>query len=121
MKEPEAPDLGPLDPRNEADRWDRMVSSIMARCALELRRRQNAPSVGVFDGLLAWSRPALATAAALALLSLLALSQLEARRSLSPSVAYFKSPNMPEPMTLMLEEGEAPSMLDMLVLSEREN
>jgi hypothetical protein len=117
MKEPEAPDLTPLDPRFEADRWDRMVSTIMARCALELRRRQNAPSLGVFDGLLAWSRPALATAAALALLSLVALSQLETRTSLAQSVAYIQSPNMPEPLTILLEEGEAPSMLDMLFLA----
>jgi hypothetical protein len=121
MREPEAPDLGPLDPGSEADRWDRMVSIIMARCAPELRRRQNVPNLGVFDGLLAWSRPALATAAALALLSLLALTQLENRTARAQSVAYMKSPNMPEPMTIMLEEGEAPSMLDMLVLSEREN
>jgi hypothetical protein len=117
MREPEAPDLGPLDPRTETERWDRMVSAIMTRCAVELKRRQHAPSVGIFDGLLAWSRPALATAAALAALSLLALTQFDGGGSLAQSVAYFRSPDMPEAMTIMLEEGEAPSMLDMFVLA----
>jgi hypothetical protein len=114
MREPEAPDLRPLDPRSQSERWDRMVSTIMARCATELRRRQTAPSIGVFDGLLAWSRPALATAAALAALSLAALAQQDNVPGESP--VFIWSAVLPAPVEAWLQEGQPPTMLDMFVL-----
>lgn len=115
MREPEAPDLRPLDPRNQLEHWDRMVATIMARCAIELRRRQIAPSIGVFDGLLAWSRPALATAAALAALSLAALAQQD-KAPLEANPTFIWSAALPAPVEAWLQEGQPPSMLDMFVL-----
>ena len=115
MREPEAPDLGPLDPRIQTERWDRMVSNIMARCAVELRRRQNAPVLGVLDGLLAWSRPALAAAAALAALSLVALARQDnAANETNPTFIW--SAALPAPVEAWLQEGQPPTMLDMFVL-----
>src|SRR5688500_17722157 len=117
MMESDRQDLSPLNPRTATDRWERMVTNIMERSALELRRRRVAPQdVSIFDGLLAWTRPALATAAALALMSLIALSQLRTQ-PVSAQSAYFRSANLPPAVTVMLEEGEAPSVLDLLVMS----
>ncbi|MGH7469042.1 MAG: hypothetical protein ACRENP_13890 [Longimicrobiales bacterium] len=118
MREPERPDLTPLDPRREPDRWERMVRHIMARSTGELQRRQAAGVFGLFDGLLAWSRPALATAAALTALSLFALSQLESR---AQPTLFIRSASIPAAMSVWIEEGQPPSMLDLIVLANGEN
>jgi hypothetical protein len=120
MREPERPDLSPLDPRVDVDRWERLVRRIMTRSAAELQRRQAAGVFGLFDGLLAWSRPALATAAALAALSLLALSQLKTPTLAQPAT-FIRSAAIPAPMSVWLEEGQPPSMLDLIVLTNGEN
>jgi hypothetical protein len=117
MREPERLDLSPLDPRRDTQRWEQLVRQIMARSAAELQRRQAAGMFGLFDGLLAWSRPALATAAALALLSLIALSRLEA----PTMTTFFRSQSMPDEMSVWLEEGQPPSILDLIVLRNGEN
>lgn len=122
MFEPERQDLSALTPPTE--RFERMVAHIMEHSALELRRRaavMRAPSFGLFDGLLAWSRPALATAAMLALLSVIALSQLDRSSGVQGQSAYFRSAALPEPVEVYLEEGQAPTVLDMLVLDKEEN
>jgi hypothetical protein len=116
MKEPERLDLDALDPRRDHERWERMVRQIMTRSSAELQRRQGSAVFGLFDGLVAWSRPALATAAALAALSLVALSQVRTTPAIAQT-AYFRTADLPAPMTVMLEEGEAPSVLDLLVMS----
>ena len=117
MREPDRPDLSPLDPRRDPQHWEMMVRRIMARSAAELQRRQMAGHFGLFDGLLAWSRPALATAAALALLSLIALSRGE-----TPAMTTFiRSPAMPVEVSVWLEQGQPPSMLDLIVLRNGEN
>jgi hypothetical protein len=121
MREPEALDLSPLDPRPETERWDGLVASIMARCAGELQRRQSQRRLGVFDGLLAWTRPALATAAALAALSLVALSRNESLTSNDDSSTFIWSARLPAPVEVWLQEGQPPTMLDMLVLDSGEN
>jgi hypothetical protein len=121
MKEPEALDLGPLDPRPDAERWEAMVAGIMSRCAAELQRRQNLRNTGVFEGLLAWTRPALATAAALALLSLVALSRNESLAAGDASTTFIWSARLPAPVEVWLQEGQPPTMLDMLVLDSGEN
>jgi hypothetical protein len=116
MREPERLDLSALDPTRDQERWERMVGQIMWRSKAELQRRQGAPAFGLFDGLVAWSRPALATAAALTLLSLAALAR-QGSTSTMLQTAYFESSGMPEEMSMMLEEGEALSTLDLMVLS----
>ena len=117
MREPDRSDLSALDPQRDAQHWERMVRQIMARSAVELHRRQQAVRFGLFDGLLAWARPALATAAALALLSLLSLT-----RGQTPAMSTFiRSPAMPVEVSVWLEEGQPPSMLDLIVLRNGEN
>jgi hypothetical protein len=56
-------DLGPLDPSRDAARWQRRIETIATEA---LRRRRRAH--GLVQELLVWSRPALAVAAALAVL-----------------------------------------------------
>jgi hypothetical protein len=116
MREPERFDLSALDPSRDSDRWELMVRQIMWRSTAELQRRQSSAVFGLFDGLVAWARPALATAAALAAISLVAMSQFR-----SPTVVtettYFQSPDLPAQVAVMLEEGQTLSMLDLLVMS----
>src|SRR5262245_4369133 len=119
MREPERPDLSALDPRRDGKRWEGMVRQIMARSLIELQRRQGSGVTGLFDGLLIWARPALATAAALALLSLIALSQLETSGA-TPQATFIRSASIPAPMSVWLEEGQPPNMLDLIILADGE-
>lgn len=128
MFEPERQDLSGLTPSRE--RIERMVAHVMMQSAGELRRRaaqvrvSSLQSFGLFDGLLAWSRPALATAAMLAALSLVALSQFERSTAGSEAPAfrsYFQTASLPAPVELWMQQGEAPSALDVMVVSDGEN
>jgi hypothetical protein len=116
MREPERLDLSALDPRRDPERWEQMVRQIMWRSSAELQRRQGSAVFGLFDGLVAWSRPALAAAAALAALSLVTLSQFRPPTVVTQAT-YFQSPGLPAQVAVMLEEGQALSMLDLLVMS----
>ena len=58
-------DLGPLDPRRDAERWDALLRRTRAAAAPELARRRFAS--GPTAPLARWVRPALAMAAALVL------------------------------------------------------
>ena len=116
MREPERFDLSALDPSRDSDRWELMVRQIMWRSTPELQRRQNSAAFGLFDGLVAWSRPALTAAAALAVISLVALSQFQTPPVVTQTT-YFQSPDLPAQVAVMLEEGETLSMLDLLVMS----
>lgn len=114
MIDPEGLDLSPLDPQLDAQRWERMVSGIMSRATFELRRRAAAARVPTpLDSLVAWMRPALATAAVLALLSLLALFRA-GERGYHPRM-FFESADLPVPVTIWLEGGQAPTASDLLV------
>jgi hypothetical protein len=124
MHEPERQDLTSLD--LGGDRFERVVANIMERSQFELRRRAAAPRVTGFsllDGLLGWSRPALATAAALAAVSLVALSQLDRPTDADGEAAYFLSSSLPVPVQEWLEDGEAPGVGDGFgfVIASREN
>ena len=120
MHEPERQDLTTLE--LHPDRVERMVAHVMEHSQLELRRRQRAAAgsrFGVFDGLLAWSRPALATAAMLALMSLVALQQFKPREATDNTFIW--SASLPAPVEVWLEEGQPPTMLDMIVLGTEDN
>ena len=124
MHEPERNDLTSLD--LSPDRVERMVVHIMERTAFELRRRQQAavralPHMSVLDGLIGWARPALATAAALALISLAALSRLERHVPSTDDPAFFQSAALPAPVQEWLEEGQPPSVVDMFAVADGEN
>ena len=120
MRDPERPDLSALDWQS-SDRWERMIAQIMARSATELQRRRVAGTFGLFDGLLAWARPALATAAALALLSAFALARVGSTDGIETDPAFFRSASLPGPIEAWLEAGEPPTVLDLFVLTSGEN
>jgi hypothetical protein len=63
MKGADKIDFGPLDPSRDAQRWQRMVSSVAERAFARRRLPRSIPLQ-----LLSWARPTLAVAAALALL-----------------------------------------------------
>ena len=124
MSDPERNDLSSLD--LQADRVERMVSTILERAAFELKRRQRAgvltlPGMSVLDGLLGWARPALATAAALAVISLAALSRLDRVVPAGDDAAFFQSAALPAPVQVWLEEGQPPSVVDLFAVADGEN
>ena len=109
MMDPERPDLSAFE-WDDSTRWDRMVKHIMWRSTAELERRRLAGSFGLFDGLLAWARPALATAAALTLISLYELTQQgETNSGSNLPGAFFRSAALPGPLQTWLEAGEPPT------------
>jgi hypothetical protein len=119
MMDPERPDLSAFE-WDDAARWERMVKHIMWRSSAELERHRLAGTFGLFDGLLAWARPALATAAALTLISLYALLQSEAGPGASLSGAFFRSAALPGALETWLEAGEPPTA-NFIVLPGGEN
>lgn len=106
-------DLSPLDPRGDPERWERMVAGIMARAAL--------PAAVVIRGpwmaLAAWSRPALAAAAAVAALSLVTLraTPRPAEAAPEPAVTVVEALDVPRPMADWIVEGREPRRSDLLV------
>ena len=122
MHEPERQDLTTLV--LQPDRAERMVAHVMEHSQLELRRRQRASAgsrFGLFDGLLTFSRPALATAAMLALLSLVALQQAPKAAPTADNNTFIWSASLPAPVEVWLEEGQPPTVLDMIVLGTEDN
>ena len=72
-------DLGPLDPARTASRWEQMIEQTTARAlaaassssgaVVPLRKSTHEAPASVFEQLLVWWRPALAVAAAFALVA----------------------------------------------------
>ena len=82
MSPEERIDFGPLDPARDRQRWERLIASTTAR-ALASRR-----PVSFAVEFLAWARPALAIAAALALLVWTAAVFGRAARATQPEPAF---------------------------------
>jgi hypothetical protein len=103
--EQEKVDLSALDPSRDSARWNRLVDSITRR-ALEARRRR----ISVPYQLLAWARPAVAMAAAFAVVVLVgaSISRLSARSS---EVATAKPAVM---LSIWAATGNRPSTASMI-------
>lgn len=72
-------DFAQLDPSTNVERWDLLVQSIADQALMRFRQRRTIPMQ-----LLAWSRPALAVAAAAAVICS-SIAALSARTSPTPS------------------------------------
>ena len=121
MRDPERPDLSAFE-WDYTQRRERMVTHILGRTATELERRRQAGTFGLFDGLLIWARPALATAAVLALISLYALShQAQAGSAGGLSGAFFRSASLPGPLQAWIEAGEPPTANYIVLTAGGEN
>ena len=101
-------DLSPLDPRRDPERWERMVSGILARAALAPR--------GPWGWLAAWRRPALAAAALISAVSLGTLWWAE--RAAAPAQngqTVVDALDVPRPVSDWIVEGRSPGLNDLYV------
>src|SRR5687767_5862911 len=99
MSDSDRPDLRALGYGIEAERWERMIGGIMGRAAFELQRRARLSAVrapSAIENLVAWMRPALATAAVVAVLSLLALTR--GPEGAPQPATYFGGGQLPTPV-----------------------
>jgi hypothetical protein len=87
------------------ERSEQMVQQILARCADELAHRKRLEEFTIFDGLLAWTRPALALAATLVLLSLGVLAR---QSRASNTLPLFHAASLPPAAESWLLEGASP-------------
>jgi hypothetical protein len=110
-------DLSPLDPAIEAERWANLLHRVNAAAAPELARRASSP--GSMLILAQWTRPILAVAAVLALVSL-SIFRLTLPASDVAGVASFaEALGFPTPVAEWLTEGRAPVEDDLLLALER--
>lgn len=109
-------DLRPLDPTLDRERWERRIATLTALAAPELARRATAET-GPALVLLGWFRPALATAATLALCAGAALAMLLQSSAPEPATpampAMAEALRLPAPVALWLGEEQAPSVADL--------
>jgi hypothetical protein len=107
------PDLAPLSPRLDPDRWRRMVEGIEAAVAPELDRRARAQESGLLMLLSGWARPAFAVAGALASAAVLVLVlQRPGRGAVPEGVA--DELGYPPAVSAWVEAGYSPSPEELL-------
>jgi hypothetical protein len=116
--EPERLDLSALSARADRSAFERRIRSIVDGAAPELARRAGRGGILVLLG--AWSRPALAAAATIAVV---ATATLFAQRS-APSVApagtgVVQALGVAEPASRWLDEDVGPSVDDLVMVLER--
>ncbi|MBX6365687.1 MAG: hypothetical protein IRZ00_17605 [Gemmatimonadetes bacterium] len=113
-------DLAPLDPREDPERWERMVGSIMAAARPELARRAALPEAGLMLLLSSWVRPALSAAAALAAMAATVLL-LQREPAPAPAATTVNALGYPEAVTAYVETGQARSLDELTVALEGVN
>ena len=99
-------DLSPLDPEQDEERWEALVTSITRRAVAARERR------GLFGEMLTMSRPALALAAGVAIIVWMgAISMRHAEHAPSREdrvmtlLSWANAPTMPEPSEILATFG----------------
>lgn len=113
-------DLTPLDPFGDADRFERMVRSIVSRAAPELERRAALDS-SLFMLLAAWSRPVLAAAAVLLALIGTTFSVVDRVGASAANGVYgglIDLLDIPAPAADWLREEREPVLEELLLLAQ---
>ena len=115
-------DLGPLDPRRDAERWEALLRRTRAAAAPELARRRFA--AGPVAPLARWVRPALAMAAAL-VLAFAGVLALAGERPAAQPLASAAEPGVGEGIGLPVElagwvEAGGGSRADQLLVPDPE-
>lgn len=105
-------DLSPLDPERDPTRLERSARAIASRVAPSLRqRRERVP--GLWEGLLGWRRPVMASAALVAVASLvvLAMPVPTTRADSVPArpLTLEEAAGLPAPLAAWVEDGRPPA------------
>jgi len=110
-------DFSALDLQSDPDRFERMVGNITWRARIELARRAAMGHVTPVDVLAAWSRPAMAAAAVIAVVSMTLLATI-GRPQVETEIAtgaYMSGTEVPAALTSWYEEGNSPTATEVLV------
>lgn len=113
-------DFSPLDPVQDAERFDGVVRSIMAAAGPTLAARRSR--AGVFGQVGLWWRPLLAAAAITGIVALAALARIEdsAQPSLAPT-GLAEALGVPDQIAEWVRSDQAPTPAELLVGQEEES
>ena len=109
-------DFSVLGLAKDAARTERMVGNIMWRARAELARRAAAHDLGAVELVAAWYRPALATAAAIAAVSLTLLATVRPVPAVQRTDTL-SADDVPSAMNVWYEEGRSPTADELLVVA----
>lgn len=105
-----------LDPVREPGRWEGLVASIVTAAGPELERRRMGP--GLLGALLEWARPALATAATVAVLATAAAVMGGLGSSAEAAETSLAGTVVPESYAAWLVAGYEPTLTELVVALE---
>jgi hypothetical protein len=114
-------DLARLDPREDPERWERMVASIMVAAQPELARRAGLREPGLTQLLSSWVRPALSAAAALAAMAATVLLLQRQPAAAQDAATAVNELGYPEAVATYVETGQARSLDELTVALEGVN
>ena len=106
----EGPDLTPLDPRADGDRFERLVRELRCAATPELARRQ--AGLGLWGQLVRWRRPVFAASGLLALVAAAVLALVHPSVTRQSTLA--DAIGVPDPVARWLPATETPSLGDLL-------
>lgn len=110
-------DLSSLGLSQDPERMERMVGGVMWRARSDLARRSRA--LGPVEAVAAWFKPALAAAAAIAVISVGALTSVQRSDADPVQVgAYMSGTDVPPAATGWYEEGGSPTAAELLVAAD---
>jgi hypothetical protein len=112
-------DFSPLDPTEDAERFERIVRSIMAAAARPLATRGARASVVGQLGL--WWRPLLAAAAITGIVSIGALTRFQTSTMAEPEIGLAEAIGMPDQIAEWVRSDEVPTTAELLVALEEES
>jgi hypothetical protein len=108
----------PLDPRADTERWAALLQRVNSAAAPELARRAGIRAGGIVM-LAQWSRPILAAAVVLALISVSVFRMTQRDHEVSGVATVAEALGFPAPVAEWLSDDRAPAEDDLLLALER--
>ena len=118
MSDDERFDFSMLDLDNDPERFEKLVGTITWRARIELARRAARREVSPVEAVAVWYRPAIAAAAAIAVVSLTLLSTVGKANNEVATGAYMSSAEVPAALSSWYEEGTSPTAADLIVVAD---